>query len=138
MDCAVRKASSAARNLTQVEDATEVIISRVKITVYFMVYVNVYISVCLLHAVTPMDYGAVSTIMTFTACETRRCVDITIVNDTEGEPDETFGITLARTPGLNGKITLDPMDEVITISSDSGMSYLLLAKCECFCLFCST
>ena len=108
----------------------------------FKVYVNVYISVCLLHAVTPMDYGAVSTIMTFTACETRRCLDITIVNDTEGEPDETFGITLERTPGLTGRITLDPMDgmitisgemitisgEMITISDDIGMSYLLLAN----------
>ena len=124
MDRAVRKASSAARNLTQVEDATEVIISRVIITVYFMVYVNVCISVCLLDAVTPMDYGAVSTIMTFTACETRRCVDIIIVNDTEGEPDETFGITLERTPGLTDRISLDPMDGMITISGGIGMSYI--------------
>ena len=82
-------------------------------------YVNVYnILVCLLHAVTPLDYGAVSTIMTFTACERRRCVDITIVNDTEGEPDETFDITLQRNPGLTGRITLDPMDGIITISGE--------------------
>ena len=81
-----------------------------------------------------------STIMTFTACETRRCVDITIVNDTKGEPDETFGITLERTPDLTGRITLDPMDGMITISGDIGMSYLLLANYnqQLFCVFCAT
>ena len=63
----------------------------------------------------PMDYGAVSTILRFDACDTRRCVDVTIENDGDDEPDEVFGITLERTPSLNGRITLDPVDGDITI-----------------------
>ena len=66
-----------------------------------------------------------SNILTFAACETRRCVDVPIMNDTDDEPDEMFGITLERTPGLNDRITLDPVDRVVTINGDSGMSDFL-------------
>ena len=65
--------------------------------------------------VTPMDYGAVSTTLTFPACATRACVDIHIVNDIQDEPDETFNITLERTPGLDSRIALDPVDGVFEI-----------------------
>ena len=73
-----------------------------------------------IHSVTPMDYGAVSTILTFAACDTRRCVDVPIMNDTDDEPDEMFTITLERTPGLNDRITLDPVDGVVIIIDDDG------------------
>ena len=56
----------------------------------------------------------------FAECETRRCVNITIVNDAENEPVETFTVTLLRTPGLNSRIRLDPANEEITIV-DEGM-----------------
>jgi hypothetical protein len=76
-----------------------------------------------------MDYGAVSTILRFAACEKRRCVDVPIINDGDDEPNEMFGITLERTPGLNDRITLDPVNGVVTINGDGdvNMSDLLLA-----------
>ena len=61
-----------------------------------------------------------STILTFAACDTRRCVDVSIINDAVDEPDEMFGITLERTPGLNDRITLDPVDGVVIIIDDDG------------------
>ena len=70
------------------------------------------------HTVTPMDYGDVSTIVRFAACETRHCVNITIVDDRRHERDEAFAITLERTPGLNDRITLDPANGVVTILDD--------------------
>ena len=68
-----------------------------------------------------MDYGAVSTILMFDACYTRRCVDVTILNDADNEPDEMFGITLERIPDLNDRTTLDPVTGDITIVDDDGM-----------------
>ena len=56
----------------------------------------------------------------FVACETRRCVNITIVDDTENEPVEEFTVSLDRTPGLNSRIILDPTDGEITLL-DEGM-----------------
>ena len=61
-----------------------------------------------------------STILRFAACEKRHCVDVTIVNDAVDEPDEMFGITLERIPGLNDRITLDPVDGVVIIIDDDG------------------
>ena len=43
------------------------------------------------------------------------------MNDTENELDEKFNITLERTPGLNGRITLDPVGGVITIHNDGKL-----------------
>ena len=61
-----------------------------------------------------------SSIVMFDACDIRRRVDITIVSDTDNEPDEMFGITLERTPGLNDRITLDPVDGMVIIIDDDG------------------
>ena len=65
-----------------------------------------------------MDYGSVSTILMFAACETRLCVGITIVDDTENEPNETFSISLERTPFLHDRITLRPVNGEILIIDD--------------------
>ena len=75
-----------------------------------------------IHAVALIDYGAVSTILRFSACETRRCVDITIVDDTDifDELSEAFIITMERTPGLNDGITLDPTNGLMMIIDDEG------------------
>ena len=89
---------------------------------------SVYVKYCpCIPSVSPMDYGTVSTILTFAACDTRRCANVTIRNDTDDELDEMFNITLERTPGLNGRITLNPVNGVVTINGDVGMSDLLLA-----------
>ena len=61
-----------------------------------------------------------SIILRFAACDIRRCVDVPIINDTVDEPDEMFAVTLERTPGLNDRITLDPVDGVVIIIDDEG------------------
>ena len=62
-----------------------------------------------------MDYMGRSIILNFPACETKQCVDVTIVDDDVSEGDESFNVTLERTPGLNMRITLDPVDGIILI-----------------------
>ena len=69
-----------------------------------------------------------STIITFAACDTQHCMDIPIVNDTKNEPDETFAITLERPPGLNDRITLDPVDGVV-----SNLQSMVMPICQICC-----
>ena len=49
------------------------------------------------------------------ACETRQCMNVTIVDDFVDEPIESFSVTLERTPGLDVRITLDPVDVIYSI-----------------------
>ena len=53
-----------------------------------------------------IDYIGVSSILNFAACETRQCVDLTIVDDEPNEPVEEFDITLERTMDLDTRISL--------------------------------
>lgn len=77
----------------------------------------------LLHfAVSPMDYVKVSTILNFPACGTRQCVNVGIVNDLVDEAEEEFGVSLERTPNLNGGIILDPVNGKIFIQDDGKYS----------------
>ena len=74
-----------------------------------------------MYIVTPDDYVPLNVLLRFAACETRRCVDdVTIVNDFEPEPDENFFYTLDRTPGLDSRIELRPVDGEIMIVDDDG------------------
>ena len=68
-----------------------------------------------------MDYGFVSDILAFDACETRKCTEVPIVNDAIMEMTESFLITLERTPGLDSRIDLDPVNGVVEIIDDDGM-----------------
>ena len=61
-----------------------------------------------------------STILMFEACERRRCVNVTIVNDDVLEMTESFHVTLERTPGLDMRIRLDQVDGVVEITDDDG------------------
>ena len=70
------------------------------------------------HLVSPMDYIHVSIILEFDACDTRKCTEIPIVNDTILELTESFFVTLESTPGLDERITLAPIDGVIAIVDD--------------------
>ena len=70
--------------------------------------------------VNPMDYLELNTILSFAACETRRCVNVTIVDDLVDEPLESFDYTLERTPGLDSRISLDPVDGVVQINDNDG------------------
>ena len=59
------------------------------------------------YTVTSMDYSAMSTILMFAVCETRSCVNLTVLKHVSDE------VTLGRSAGLNGRITLDPMEGFI-------------------------
>ena len=82
----------------------------------------VYMMTASLHSSTvdSMDYIGVSTILMFEACDKRRCVNVTIVDDGIHEMTESFTVTLDRTPSLDSRITLDPVDGVVEISDVDG------------------
>ena len=68
-----------------------------------------------------MDYKhEFSTILSFPACETRQCVDVVIVNDLRDEPEEGFSVTLERTPDLDSRIMLHPLNGEIFIEDDGN------------------
>ena len=52
----------------------------------------------------------------FAACQRRSCVNVTIVDDEVLEMVvESFNVTLERTPGLDNRITLNPVNGVVEI-----------------------
>ena len=79
-----------------------------------------YYMILSLSAVSPMDYLELNTILSFAACETRRCVTVIIVDDLVDEPLEFFHYTLERTPNLDPRISLTPVDEVVEIIDNDG------------------
>ena len=56
----------------------------------------------------------------FKSCDTKTCTLVTIVNDTVPENIESFNVILGRTPGLDDRITLDPVNGEIQIIDDDG------------------
>ena len=70
--------------------------------------------------VAPIDYLGLSTILMFVTCGTQQCVNVVIVDDDVLENVESFDVTLERTPGLDSRITLDPVDTVVEITDDDG------------------
>ena len=67
-----------------------------------------------------MDYGAIDVILEFDVCETRKCVNVSIVNDLVDEEDEIFNYHLRRTPNLDPRIELEPTDGTVEIIDDDG------------------
>ena len=68
-----------------------------------------------------MDYESLNMILMFDTCDTIQCVRVTIVDDFENEPDESFFYTLTRPPGgLDSRITLSPTLGEILIHDDDG------------------
>ena len=70
-----------------------------------------------------MDYIGLSTILNFPACETKQCVDVTIVDDEVLENVESYHVTLERTLGLDMRITLDPVEGVVEITDDGEETF---------------
>jgi hypothetical protein len=66
-------------------------------------------------AVETMDYGAIDVILMFDIGETRKCVNVTIIEDLVDEPLESFTYTLTRTPSLDPRIELDPTNGTVEI-----------------------
>ena len=85
---------------------------------------------CNSSTVTPMDYLGVSTILMFEECDRRRCVNVTIVDDKVLEMTESFTVTLERTPGLDSRITLDPVDGVVEITDDGEKTFSQAGDCR--------
>ena len=73
-----------------------------------------------------MDYGKLSATFMFSACGTRSCVNVDIVNDLVDEPEELFRVALGRTSGLDDRITLNPVDGQIMIIDDDGKYTVLI------------
>ena len=70
--------------------------------------------------VSPDDYLSLAVILPFAACQTRSCVNVTIVDDFIVEGNETFLYDLERTPGLHPNIDLNPILGEILIVDDDG------------------
>ena len=67
-----------------------------------------------------IDYGAIDVILEFDVCETRKCVNVSIVDDLVDEEDEIFTYHLRRTPNLDSRIGLAPIDGTVEIIDDNG------------------
>ena len=62
-----------------------------------------------------MDYGTIDEILMFSACERRKCVNVTIAYDQVVELDEFFTYQLKRTVSLDPRIELNPINGQIVI-----------------------
>ena len=60
------------------------------------------------------------TILIFRSCETRACINVTIVDDNVTELTEWFSVKLGRTDSLNPRITLNPFVAVVEIMTNNG------------------
>ena len=81
--------------------------------------------------VSPSDYEAVnSMVLSFDTCETRSCINVYIIDDTISEEDETFKISLTRTPTLDSRINLDPVSGEVIITETNGITFL---SCHYYC-----
>ena len=68
-----------------------------------------------------MDYGALSTLLMFAACDTQSCVNVFITNDDTLENTESFFVSLNRN-GLDSRITLAPIrGEIEIVDDDDSM-----------------
>ena len=76
----------------------------------------------------PMDYSSFSMTLIFATCETRRCVNVNIVDDLVDEPDEVFDYILGPAC-LDSRITIRPDVGEIVITDNDGKH-----TCICTCL----
>ena len=74
----------------------------------------------------PMDYMGQNNILSFAACETKRCVNVAIVDDLLVEPIEFFHYALERTPNLDTRISLTPVDGRLEIVDNNDGIYSML------------
>lgn len=67
-----------------------------------------------------MDYAELVETLMFGACETRKCVNVTIRDDMVAESDEIFTYQLRRTTDLDPRIALDPVNGQIEIADNDS------------------
>lgn len=58
------------------------------------------------------------TLLNFNELQMKSCVNMSIVDDAIVENVESFDVTLERTPDLDGRIILDPVDGVVEITDN--------------------
>ena len=66
------------------------------------------------------DYEAVSEVLTFAPCDTRRCVNVVITDDLVNEPKETFSFSLTK---ISSFITLSTTAGEVLITDDDGKEF---------------
>ncbi|CAI8013530.1 Receptor-type tyrosine-protein phosphatase F, partial [Geodia barretti] len=67
-------------------------------------------------AESPADYVAVDQVLTFAACESQRCVNVSLANDLVSEPEETFSLSLTRS--TRSHISITSATGVVVITDD--------------------
>ena len=77
--------------------------------------------VAMVVVVSPIDFTAVSQLLRIEACKTRKCVNISIINDFIKEEMESFNITLRRTENVPIAVTIDPAEAVVQIFKSKYM-----------------
>ena len=61
--------------------------------------------------------------ITFGACDNRKCVNISIIDDREVEFPEYFNVILQETPGLSKAVSLNQTEGKIWIHSANGKDF---------------
>ena len=56
----------------------------------------------------------------FDSCDNRSCAQVNVVNDEFLEEIELFFASLGRSPGLDTRIELEPINTEIQITDDDG------------------
>ena len=74
----------------------------------------------ILLAVSGEDHSHLNHIVTFEKCSREACAVIILVDDRMVERDETFYVTLGRTPDLDDRIRLHPTEQRVRILNDDG------------------
>ena len=77
-----------------------------------------------------MDYESLTNfILNFDRCQFKSCTTVTIIDDLIDEPVESFNATLDRSPGLDVRITLSPVEAVIEIDDNDGIAISIYTSC---------
>ena len=78
----------------------------------------------------PSDYVAQSTTVSFGSCDKRKCVTVSIVDDVILENPESFHITVERPSDVDTRITVDPAAGAVTITDDDGKHFAHVSSLE--------
>ena len=65
-----------------------------------------------------------NTIVRFSPQQSERCVYVTIINDTQVEQEELFGVSVAPIPGLDSRILFQQDTGEVVINDDSKLLHV--------------
>ena len=87
---------------------------------FLLEFLDKLLKLCIVPAVSPMDYFGTSSILSFAECQVRECILVPINDDQILELLEFFRAVLDRTDGLSDRITLNPVNAVVNILDNDG------------------